>query len=124
MTIKNEAKRLIEHISKNKSKFPIEELAGYIVVLWKIINALEYKGEMISLFTSKNIYSKRNECEELRRMLLIMMFNSKNLQEVINLFSLTDAILQEESIATINLIKTDLHARGLTWTPSERKPTS
>lgn len=119
-----EAKNLIEHIMKNRSKIPKEDLAGYITVLWKAINHLEYKGEMMSIMTNNLKLSKRKECEEIRLMLIELILDSKSIGDVSELFSLTDAYLQYETLESLKVLKEDLHSKDLTWIPKKRKSTS
>ena len=119
-----EAKKLIDHIKKNRSKILKEDLAGYITVLWKAINHLEYKGEMMSIMTNDVKLSKRKECEEIRLMLIKLILDSKSIDDVYELFSLTDAYLQYETLESLKVLKEDLHAKGLTWIPKKRKSTS
>lgn len=119
-----EAKRLIEHIEKNRSKIPKEDLAGYITVLWKVVNHLEYKGEIMSIITNNLKLSKRQECEKIRLMLIKLIYDSKSVDEMYDLFLLTDGYLQYETFESIRILKDDLHAKDLTWIPKEIKSTS
>ncbi len=100
-------------ITHNRSKIPIEDLAGYITTLWKIINQMEYKGEILSLILNSSRISKRKDCDQLKLNLLKLMLNSKNVDKILDLFYLTDQYLQYETNEIVKMLKEDLISKNI-----------
>jgi len=108
-------KQLIKHIKKNKSKIPVEDLSGYISTLWQITSHLEFKGFILSYVTGTTRISKREKCDEIRRMLLELLLSSKKLDDRLNMMGTSDYYLNVGTFEAIKIIKNDLKSKGIPW---------
>lgn len=114
-----EFKRLINHIEKNRSKIPIVDLAGYVVILWQIASHFEYKGAILSYLANTDQLTKFKEWQEIKPKLLELVVSIKNIDNRLELIDLSDAILNQGTYQGVTVIKNDLESKNIPWSPSK-----
>ena len=115
-----EIKKLISHIKKNRTKIDSITLAGYIATLWQVISNFEYKGEILSFLATTERVSRREECDELRLALFELILQTKKDEDRLELWGLSDGILNVGTQEIFVKIREDLNSRNIPWEPSQK----
>jgi len=119
-----ELKSLINHIEKNRSKIPIVDLAGYVVILWQVASHFEYKGAVLSYITNTDRLAKLKEWKEIKPRLLKLVITIKDLDNRLDLIDLSDAILNQGTYQGITAIRKDLESKNIPWIQSQKSKKS
>ena len=108
-------KDLIKHIQKNKKKISIEDLSGYISTLWQITSHLEFKSFVLSYVTGTTRTAKREDCDEIRTLLLELLLSSKKLDDKLDMIATSDYYLNQGTTVAIKMIHEDLKSKDIPW---------
>ena len=114
----SEIEFVLNNIEKNKTKIPIDDLAGQIHYLWQIINHLELRVIIFSVMTNNQKLVEKYNWKKLRIKLLGLVDLKSNIERI-QLLDLIDKMITYETTQRCEVLKQDLTAKNIPWHDSK-----
>lgn len=111
---------VIDSIEKYRNKIPLLDLAGLIVIIWKVLHNLEFAMINVSLMHNKPKLLQGKDFFSHKSKLIKIILKSKTEDEKLRLFDYVDRLLRWESYQFGEAIKKELTDKQIPWFESKK----
>lgn len=111
---------VINSIKKHRNKIPLMDLAGLMVIIWKMLHNLEFAMINMSIIHNKPKLIQGKDFHSHKLKLIEIISESKTEEDKIRLFDYIDRLLRWESYQFGEAIKKELTDKQIPWFESEK----
>lgn len=111
---------VIDSIEKHRNKIPLMDLAGLIVIIWKMLHNLEFAMINVSIMSNKPKLLQGKDFRSHKLKLIEIISKSKTEKEKLRLFDYVDRLLRWESYQFGETIKKELTDKQIPWFESKK----
>lgn len=105
---------VINNIEKHMNKIPLMDLAGLIVVIWKMLNNLEFSMIVGVIIQNKSELSQGKDFQLHKAKLIDIILKSKT-EDKLRLFDYIERLLRWETYQFSEAVKKELTDRQIPW---------